>query len=362
MRRNPNIISHSLPSHIASFRNLFLGYYVSSEVETARWIIRITFFLPLTYSFQIPYRHIVPLWELESDYYLHNFNVKSGISQSMRDFQHEFGVFEWEMEEGKDDEIEKSNQPLRLSRHRSHASTVSLPSADRHEDQLRRIQKVRDRCDSQNKSLSIWWKVALQSNVQQRMWMKIGKSPTELTIPPRFDRVYQPEKLAQFDRFFARPWSTPVRRSHSAQHSSDVDNDAERGVFRRNISGTPHRSPRGPSIDLNSVTNFGAGENCLTLDDFAHTYGFGVAVNPGIAREESDINYLHHYVGDIDTVRALKEYEDYVSPQDENSSPFREETLEEFKEALEPLSLGSDNVAGIRSVSAMSACGIIPRL
>ena len=271
----------------------------------------------------------------------------------MRDFQIEFGVLEWNKEGESQVEADKSGS-VALSRHRSHSSNTALPVSDtsRQEDQLRRIQKVRDRCYSQNKSLSIWWKIALQSNVQQRMWMKLGSSPTEITTASRFDRLYQPEKLAQFDRFFARPWSTPVRRSHSAQHSSEVDDDAEIGVFRRNISGTrrhrPDEKPKEEKANKEPDTSIST-----TLEEFARTYGFSTSTQVGAAREEDDTNFLHHYVGDLDTgsQRALQEYEEYVSPQDSNSSPFRMEALQEFKQALEPLSLGADDVSGIRLVS-----------
>ena len=270
----------------------------------------------------------------------------------MRDFQIEFGVLEWSKEGESQVEADKSGS-VALSRHRSHSSNTALPVSDtsRQEDQLRRIQKVRDRCYSQNKALSIWWKIALQSNVQQRMWMKLGNSPTEMTTASRFDRLYQPEKLAQFDRFFARPWSTPVRRSHSAQHSSEVDDDAEIGVFRRNISGSRrHRPDETPAEEK---ANIDPDSTPTTLEEFARTYGFSASTQVGAAREEDGTNFLHHYVGDLDTgsQRALQEYEEYVSPQDSNSSPFRMEALEEFKQALEPLSLGADDVTDIRLVS-----------
>jgi hypothetical protein len=269
----------------------------------------------------------------------------------MRDFQIEFGVLEWNKEGESHGDVDKPGPNVR---HRSSSSNTALAGLDafRQEDQLRRIQKVRDRCCSQNKSLSIWWKVALQSNVQQRMWMKLGNSPTEISTASRFDRVYQPEKLAQFDRFFARPWSTPVRRSHSAQHSSDVDDDAEIGVFRRNISGK-----RRHNLDEKSAeweVRKGLESSVLTtLDEFAQTYGFSTSTQLATTREEDDVNFLHHYVGDLDTgsQRALQEYEEYVSPQDSNSNPFRMVALQEFKQALEPLSLGADDVAGIRLVS-----------
>jgi hypothetical protein len=312
---------------LSNSRNLFLGYYV-------------------------PYRHTIPLWEMETDYYLHNFHARTGrgVSQSMKEFQMNFGVLDWS-----DDEEEKeADVSLRTSHQRTHSKHLTLGSIDawgfRQEDQIRRIQKVRDRCTSQNRALAIWWKIALQSNVQQRMWMKLGNSPMESVIPPRFDRLYQPEKMAQFDRFFARPWATPVRRSHSAQHNTDTDVDTEVGVFRRNISGVPHRNTE--KVGEGQETPFST-----TLESFVLDYGLGSQSQalPAAGAQEEPFGKgteFHSYIGDIDTgsERARQEYEEYVSLQDDNSSPFRIDAFEEFKDALDPLSLGADDVSGIRKV------------
>ena len=272
----------------------------------------------------------------------------------------DFGVLDWNKDEQKSE-----GEPERDSTMSSHSLPVShqqplvrhttLGSVDvagnRHEDQIRRIQKVRDRCTSQNKALSVWWKIALQSNVQQRMWMKLG-NPMESTIPPRFERLYQPEKLAQFDRFFARPWATPVRRSHSAQHNPESDDDAETAVFRRNISGGSRKVESKPDAINNQRV-----ESNTTLDMFAQSYGFSTQkqamTNSAATKEDGTLKTagLHTYIGDMDVVseRVRKEYEDYVDPQDD-SNPFRKNAFEEFKQALNPLSLGADDVDGIRKV------------
>lgn len=148
--------------------NLFLGYY-------------------------LPFRHAIPLWEMETDYYLHNFHVKSGrgTMQSMKGYQLAFGVSDWASTSGDADPKSKSTALA------STDQTVTSP-----EEQSRRIQKVRNQCQSQNLALSSWWKHAIQNNVQQRMWMQLGRSQEEPMLPPRFERIYQPEKIAQFDRFF----------------------------------------------------------------------------------------------------------------------------------------------------------------
>jgi macrodomain Ter protein organizer (MatP/YcbG family) len=65
----------------------------------------------------------------------------------------------------------------------------------------------------------MWWRVAIQAYIQQRMSMQLVQKKTEISIPSRFDRIYQTEKLAQFDKLFSRSWAVPVRLSHAAQHS-----------------------------------------------------------------------------------------------------------------------------------------------
>ena len=129
------ILSHygSLLTPFRIQRNLFLGYYV-------------------------PYRHKIPLWEMETDYYLHNLDVS--IGKEMKGYQKSFGVLEWS------NDYDSSTGSERRSR-RSKFKNKYL--GDTISEQSRRIQKVRERCSTQNKALSMWWKIALQINVQQRM-------------------------------------------------------------------------------------------------------------------------------------------------------------------------------------------------
>jgi hypothetical protein len=195
--------------------NLFLGYY-------------------------IPSRHTVPLWEMESDYYLHNFHVKAGSLKSMKAYKRAFAV-DWSDDE--DDArgwSSRASTPLlterktivhqRLpSRQPSSESLLSLQhqqsfaSKRQGETESWRIERVRKRCKEQNEALSVWWRVAIQSYVQQRMWMQLGRGPNETFLPPRYERIYQPHKMAHFDKFFSRTWAKPMRLSHSAQHTEDPD-------------------------------------------------------------------------------------------------------------------------------------------
>ena len=79
--------------------NLFLGYY-------------------------LPYRHTIPLWEMETDYYLHNnlhTSVGKGTSHSMETYERAFGV-EWT----EDDSSSRDNEtPLSSPAPKTHKRITS---------------------------------------------------------------------------------------------------------------------------------------------------------------------------------------------------------------------------------------------
>eukprot|EP00934_Nitzschia_sp_Nitz4_P008021 Nitzschia sp. Nitz4//scaffold1_size375055//278359//282522//NITZ4_000307-RA/size375055-augustus-gene-0.689-mRNA-1//1//CDS//3329541138//8011//frame0 len=334
--------------------NLFLGYYV-------------------------PYRHAIPLWEMETDYYLHNFHVGSGrgSSQSMRGFQAAFGVLEWN-----DDELEKGtdfdkvslvssvhSQRLTHQRVNSRNTLISMDETALHEEQSRRIERVRNRCDLQNKALSVWWKIALQSCVQQRMWMQLGASPTESFMPPRFDRFYQPEKMAQFDRFFARPWATPVRRSHAAQHNGESDDENEVAVVRKNASGRAKFNSNTSCI-ADTVRKYETRNGTTTLQEYIGEHGFDPANKPSrklmlqsleepipVSRHQG--MFTHNFVGETDERKEAppEEYIKYARSSIDYTTTFRHQAFDEFKEALYPLSLSSNDVDGIQKLAESAHIG-----
>ena len=133
--------------------NLFLGYYLPSNNTT-------------------------PLWELDNDYYLHNFHVNSGRGslQSMKQYQSMFGVLEW-------NELEDEN-----NNHRAESAGSSQA------DDLARIYRIKQRCAAQNNALSVWWKCAIQAYIQQRMWMTLGGNPSGSSLPPRFEAKHRPNE------------------------------------------------------------------------------------------------------------------------------------------------------------------------
>jgi hypothetical protein len=159
-----------------------------------------------------------------------------GASHSMIRYQRSFGVADW------DNNSEKDNAASR--------------SIDQ-EDRLRRIARVRIRCNAQSKALSSWWKLAVQANVQRRMWINVGRNPIDSMLPPRFERIYQPGKIAQFDRFFSRSWATPVRRPPSSnQHADDPGSDKLLLEFRRDISGRVGDSSTTPESSFGTKKSF----------------------------------------------------------------------------------------------------------
>jgi hypothetical protein len=333
---------------------------------------------------------------METDYYLHNFHVKTGKGtlQSMKGFQRAFGVVSWNDE---DPLVDVSNEnysiassgslpgsktvrPQRLQSRSLTASSVET-SVSKQEDESRRIARVRNRCNAQNQALSSWWKVAIQANIQQRMWMQLGKSPTESLLPPRFERNYQPEKMAQFDRFFARSWVVPVRRSHS-QHSEGSDEENDFVEFRRNISGRlgAYSKPASTEKDIRQEEQGDA-----SLNSFVEDYGFEPRVEPSlkmliehhggmsfkfsgpcrlwrsafvsslfhVLTGTADIPGSYPYIGDTGLAKESppEEYTRYVRPLKESSSnPFQPKTMAEFKESLLASSLCVDDVNGIKEV------------
>ena len=239
-------------------------------------------------GYYVPYKHTIPLWDMETDYYLHNFHVKTGKGtlHSMKGYQRTFGVVEWEDDDDGDFSAHESPSitSSKASRHsrpltRS-ATSASIDSNVSKQDGDYRIDKVRRLCRLQNQALSSWWKIAVQANIQQRMWMQLSRSPAESLLPPRFERLYQPEKMAQFDRFFARSWATPVRRVHPSEQNESPDEEIDFSEFRRNISG--RFLPR---------KNKGAGKTKgdFSLQSFVASHGFGPLQEPSLKK------FLQHH-------------------------------------------------------------------
>jgi hypothetical protein len=152
-----------------------------------------------------------------------------------------------------------------------------------------RISQVRKRCKAQNEALSLWWKTAIQAYIQQRMWMQLGRNTSESMLPPRFERLYQPDKLDHFDDIFVCGWATPVRSSHSSQHSTSVEEEAEIMEYRKNISGQISSLKGSERLKLHAVSPSAQdsdeeAEDEMTLESFIDTCGLKPRVAPTLAR------------------------------------------------------------------------------
>lgn len=298
---------------------------------------------------------------METDYYLHNFHVKAGrgSSFSMQAYERSFGV---DFSEDEPTRFEKtSHRPYKAS-----ASRYRLGSSQGNRgDESLRIGRVRNRCKAQNEVLSSWWKTALQENITQRMWMHLGGSDQDSTLPPRFDRLYQPDKLGQFDRFFTRSWTTPVRRSHSSQHSDgpgsfDLDGNAFTRVFSEDNTSLSNQC-KGKQASRNDAPHF-SGD--LTLEEFIHRQGLEPPHEPslkallshknvGSVSNRTGFEFLGHCCQDSRQVPP--EYQKYVEIGS-GGPTYASEKVEEFSRCLREHSLKSDDVKAIQKVRYADSC------
>jgi len=329
--------------------NLFLGYYLPSQNTT-------------------------PLWELDNDYYLHNFHVNAGRGslQSMKAYQSMFGV-DWS-------DLENDQTPSRAHRRNESAgSTLSVAAAD----DPARIDRVKQRCNLQNSALSVWWKVSIQTYIQQRMWMQLGGNPAGSSLPPRFERLYRPNELTTFDKVFARPWRTPSRLSHEDQHKTSLD-DGELGSAGLRKA-TPKES-KTTLFDERVQSSNGHSEQdktteddesgYISLRDYVNNHGYN-------AKNRSSLNQLidahtykahalsnheppekpvtwrgdptPHYLGSLKEVKKPPaKYIDYASNSTmSHLSKFRPQRREEFAACLSRVGVGidSNDVQGVRKLA-----------
>lgn len=300
-------------------------------------------------GYYLPFKHSVPLWEMENDYYLHNFNAMDsfGTITSMQSHRHTFGIPEMDM---------RHQEPFESPRSQCSGVSRRCPTkSDWKETEV--LSSLDRRCQAQSAALSLWWKNALQLNIQQRRWMRPSRINRKAPPSSRFDRVYQPEKLEQFDRIFSRVWEIPVRRSHSARH---VDGIAEEDLsdYVREIS---HPSV----LAADTAANDQEAHRCVGLHellDKATTDPNRVpSLGPFIRHfEVSGRNgRSHDFIGAQESAKPPEEYLRYCSAQSAETAPhsYPLEKVAEFKKVLHENSLHFDDVAGIREMSKSANIG-----
>jgi len=285
----------------------------------------------------IPSRESVPLWDMENDYYLHNFHVKSGSFQSMSHFTKTFAIVS-------EDIISKN---------------------DKHNIESFRITRLRSRSKAQNDALSIWWKVAIQTYIQHRMWMQLGRG-TDFPFPSRFERTYTPDKLSQFDKIFARTWQKPMRVSHSAQHFLKASEEEKQSLLthRKMVHFEEEEAKSGNGEDSKQNNNSDGEEeendNSASIKNFVQRHGYSSFSEPYLSRfltaggkgrfQNEKRNYVNIRVHDE---TPCAEYLKYVHP--DNIKPYSKrydiEKVNEFKRCLSENYLPSDDVEGVLKLS-----------
>ena len=306
--------------------NLFLGYYVPSQ-------------------------NSLPLWELDNDYYLHNFHVNAGRGalQSMKSYESMFGV-DWN--DNEDD------------------NTIDH---DKQADERGRIDIVKQRCEAQNNALSQWWKVAIQAYIKQRMWMKLDPKTSSVRRQSRFDQFNHTHELTHFDKFFARPWALPSRLSHEDQHKTTLDGEMGNLTSPRRASAKEAKLTLFDERVQSSKGNNDEDKNdekkeddCITLQEFVRVHGFSSKSKSSLSQLiESHRQYSHEddmslsYLGSLkDKTEPCTKYIDYASPGTmPRTRGFRPGAREEFVSCLRDTNLDSNDVQGIRKLSESAHIG-----
>eukprot|EP00632_Arachnochrysis_sp_CCMP2950_P014576 CAMPEP_0185690810 /NCGR_PEP_ID=MMETSP1164-20130828/1372_1 /TAXON_ID=1104430 /ORGANISM="Chrysoreinhardia sp, Strain CCMP2950" /LENGTH=1000 /DNA_ID=CAMNT_0028357413 /DNA_START=1159 /DNA_END=4161 /DNA_ORIENTATION=- len=146
------------------------------------------------------------LWELESDYYLHNFRVQTGSVLSMKAYREPWLTATSDEEQNADD------------RTRSHPDGRSGVEKSCLQDLQRGLRlRVESRCRRQAQHLCNWWRQAIREfEHNHASGAGISAQPgQQLTLAPlsgamtRFERLHQPHKLTQFDKIFTHDFFVP---------------------------------------------------------------------------------------------------------------------------------------------------------
>jgi len=292
--------------------NLFLGYYV-------------------------PSRHTVPLWELENDYHLHNFHVKvqsRGAVQAMKRYQKQF-AFNLEADEN---EVEEDDFVDERKKRKTSSNSTSV-----------RMAAVKNKFRAQIEPLSMWWKVAIQCYIQQRMWMRLG-SPAEYDESDSFERIYQPDKLTQFDKYFARAWSMPSRLSHEASLVVDDLAGHKKNMTKKEPLNSIDEAVQVDESEEITLNRFM--QDLVPKDDGDFTAEMGDA--PAMSSKNEDYISSVEFLGDINSnTTPCEKYIKYANDSsfDVDSSYDPTKAREEFTRYIKDTDLDSNDVEGIRRLT-----------
>jgi hypothetical protein len=278
---------------------------------------------------------------MENDYYLHNFHVMNARNATayMRNHERAFCINCTDDE----DEVE-SPRKLQPVVHTLIPPITSFVESER-------IARIRKHSMKQNLALSSWWKAALHANLQEKKLLRFGTMLDNNALPGRFERIYQPEKLTQFDRVFSRVWETPVRRSHAAQHAEGADGD-DSCDFARVIAvdvfpSTGRKDREDSALQSISIRNvFSAQDFHFNKTNKLHSFVQFFDRPATSSLYSGAIN--HDYCSEITNPPDM--YRQYCDPM---SSKFQDRSklkVEDFNKALHDVNLSANDVAGICEV------------
>lgn len=315
--------------------------------------------------------HSEPLWEMESDYYLHNFHVKESraITFSMDFYRHSFGIQPFEENSTQDG----GPLPVRLTRNSS-VDTISTSRVSNTTHaatgESQRVAKARSRVASQNEALSIWWRRALYSGLHQRMWISQNSSvgvadelaeAEESLLPPRYERLYQPEKMAQFDRFFARQWATPLRSARERLSEPLSGGYTFARVVNKECTACLSQPTEDEEKNMDEeAKDVDRGEPIRRfLQRIGYEAPFETSSKLLVDHYSSYASPGSGYVGDISKLgnSIPEEYHNYCTPSNvlfDSPCSTNERARLEFEDNLRECSLKSDDVKGIREVRSYS--------
>lgn len=254
--------------------------------------------------------------------------------------------------------------PIRLRQKSASRDGLHVAKWTKNEESVG-LYRSRQRCKIQYDVLSIWWKVAVQSYIQQRMWMQLGHRPSEFLLPSRFERIYQPTKLIQFDKIFSRAFAKPMRMSHSSTKEDDTDflmvNRKKVHSSSMQLDEVETKSEEGSDNEIDE------GYNTTALGEFINEHGYTSASSPNLSnflkytlvragndgrKETTSPNFVGSNISDTS---PCDEYIRYVQGGYSHVDVAkRKRCAEEFSQCLRDTLLESDDVDGILKVSISS--------
>ena len=172
--------------------NLFLGYYIPNHKET-------------------------PLWELDSDFYLHN-RLLSTPQHQVDKIQNNFTLVDIEFDS---ETIVQSSSANDCNNHYYYISHPDNPLLIKEMNKIeKRKLKVKNRFEKLKEALSQWWHQALFEYDMKYRWMSLPPPPMSGKQMTPFDERHHTWKYSSFDSIFKKEFLNPIDASHISYESN----------------------------------------------------------------------------------------------------------------------------------------------